>query len=77
VLAVLRRRSVYGLGRKGRIDGVARILYGLREREGEAENGAAAGALSIDGRRCCGIKEEGKRGNRKIWRGNRRGDHDS
>jgi hypothetical protein len=39
-----------------------------RGRRGSGE-GAAAGALSIDGRRRCDIKKEGKRGNRRIWRG--------
>jgi hypothetical protein len=57
---------VCGRGRKGRIEGVAWILYGLREREGEAEKGAATGALATDGRRHCSIKEEGKRGTERF-----------
>jgi hypothetical protein len=58
--------------RKGGSEGVARVLYGQREGEGEAE---AAGGLVIDGRRRCGIKKEGERGNGRIWRGNGRGDY--
>jgi hypothetical protein len=54
----LGRGEKCGRERKERNEGDARVLYGQREREGEAEGGVAAGGLAIDSRRAKRRKEQ-------------------
>jgi hypothetical protein len=62
---------------KGRVgDAPPAFIHTEREEE-ETGKGAAADTLAIDGRWRCGIKKEGKRGNRRIWRRNGCGDYGS
>jgi hypothetical protein len=71
-------RGVQSVSRCER-DGLETTPGFYTNREGRRGNreGAATDTLAIDGRRRCGIKKEGKRGNRRIWRRNGRGDYGS